>query len=156
MAIARIAAGGSLLGELVVAVRSRQRSPAPRTDRVVKAVQTASALLASLPHRAPASGLVSRYCRQGRGSVSRRPNENQTSVKPLVATAGDAAKAESWADFLYFGHDYFFARLCNAAEVILLLLTAWQIFLGQNKIRALFSRLFCLNYSIRDSFKCLF
>lgn len=124
MAIARIAAGGSLLGELVVAVRSRQRSPAPRTDRVVKAVQTASALLASLPHRAPASGLVSRYCRQGRGSVSRRPNENQTSVKPLVATAGDAAKAESWADFLFFGHDYFFARLCNAAEFILLLLTA--------------------------------
>lgn len=146
MAIARIAAGGSLLGELVVAVRSRQRSPAPRTDRVVKAVRTASALLASLPHRAPASGLVSRYCRRGRGSVSRRPNENQTSVKPLVATAGDAAKRARLV----------FARLCNAAEFILLLLTAWQIFLGQNKIGALFSRLFCLNYSIRDSFKCLF
>ena len=45
-------------------------------DRVVEAVQTASALLSSA-HRA-ARGLVSYYCIWGRGSVSRRANENQT------------------------------------------------------------------------------
>lgn len=47
-------------------------------DREAKAVQTASALLGSPSRSAPARGLVSRFCRRGRGSVSRQSNENQT------------------------------------------------------------------------------
>lgn len=79
----------SLLGELIVALCAAAQSSL-RTG--VETVQNASALLGSLPHNAPARSLVSHYCRWGRGSVSRRSNENQTRSVHQTTAATTAAQ----------------------------------------------------------------
>lgn len=60
--------------------RSAVQPCAPGEWRKAARTQTLHQLRSglSLPHGAPARGLVSYYCGWGRGSVSRRSNENQT------------------------------------------------------------------------------
>lgn len=77
-------------------------------DRAVKAVQTASSLLESLPHRVPARRLVS-YYRDGPGGQSRdslMKTKRTLSIIPLAANTGAQLKQNQMAsyehDFLRF------------------------------------------------------